>query len=297
MRDPQPKHPDTCVHPRTGEWLPPTFDACLAELESLMTQADAEKSLLLFRGHADRHWRLDSTFVREAKRRLFRIAPTDGFSQHLQASGDLNATLTGLFLLKFGGLLGLSDELLKTEREHEVDAWFELMKRYQQYPNEDMLQFPGTNLLDWSRSRDVALYFANEARTAQGAIFVCDATATGKTLQVLPVVDILAKLRERMYAGLANGIPLLFAPKKQIAYARAKNQEAVYFAQMELRIDLAEQWRLQEQAQPGTTILVKLVLPADSTAACASYLASRGITRQHIFPDLDAIGSATSREA
>lgn len=81
------------------------------------------------------------------------------------------------------------------------------MKRFQQFPNEDMRELKGTNLVDWSRSSDIALYFANERRQGVGALFVCDATATGKTLPVVPVVKILAKLREQVMNGLSNGRP------------------------------------------------------------------------------------------
>jgi len=158
------------------------------------------------------------------------MEPTDGFAPRLHNSVDLNAALTGLLLLKFGSLVGPSADLLQLEADQGIDPWFELMKRYQQYPAEDMPELPGTNLLDWSRSQDVALYFANEERTGAGAIFVCDATATGKTLQVIPVAEILSKLRNRVLDRLPQGAPLLFSPKRQIGYERAKNQQAAYFA-------------------------------------------------------------------
>jgi len=136
---------------------------------------------------------------------------------------------------------------------------------------------PGTNLIDWSRSCDVALYFANQDRQGAGAIFVCDATSTGKTLQTVPVAEILAKVRMQVMQGLPNGSPLLFSPKAQIAYQRAKNQQAVYFAQMDLRLDLMEHWRLQGKANSGETIAVKLVLPPGSEQDCDAYLGSRGV--------------------
>lgn len=285
MHQPRPKLPSTRIDPITREWLPSTWEACLEELEHLASLAKAQNSLLLYRGHADRAWRLDSTFVREIKRRLFQMDPTEGFSKRLIDSGDLNATLTSLLLLKFGSLVAPSQELLRVEAEHGADAWFELMKRYQQYPEEDHPQFMGTNLIDWSQSLDVSLYFANNRRTSEGVIFVCDATATGKTLQTVSVAEILAKLRAHQSSGQANGLPLLFCPKKQIAYGRGKNQQAVYFAQMEMRRDLAEQWRLQEASNPDSTILVKVVLPKGTTSACDAYLAGRGINAAHIYPD------------
>ncbi len=288
MKHPVPVHERTRIHSKTGEWLPDSFEACLGELEHLKQVAAKTNALLLFRGHSRREWRLDSTFVRSVKSRLLDMDPVDGFARHLWHSGDLNASLSNLLLLKFGTLVGPSDELLAVAVKDDVDPWFELMKRYQQYPNEDELPLKGTNLIDWSQSCDVAVYFANEHResSGSGAIFVCDATATGRTLQTMPVAEILAKVRAQVMQGLPNGAPLLFSPKRQIAYQRAKNQQAVYFAQMDLRLDLLELWRLQEQANPGETIAVKIVLPPGSEQECAAYLASKGINRAFVFPDV-----------
>jgi len=227
MKQPAPIHPSTSVSPKTGEWLPVSFDACLMELDHLQKIAADASALLLFRGHANRTWRLDSTFVRSVKARLLDMDPAEGFAPHLWNSGDLNATLSSLLLLKFGSLVGPSAELQSLAAQEEgVDPWFELMKRYQQYPSEDELPLKGTNLIDWSRSYDVALYFANQNRQGAGAIFICDATATGKTLQTVPVAEILAKIRKQVMQGRPNGNPLLFSPRRQIAYKRAKNQQA-----------------------------------------------------------------------
>jgi len=285
MKRPEPVCKATKIHRITGEWLPQSFADCLDELGALKRIAVGAGALLLYRGHANRKWRLDSTLVRTFKAKLLDMAPTDGFAEHLRQSADLNAMLSSLLLLKFGSLAGPSAELLSAEAEHGVDPWFELMKRFQQYPTEDMQVLKGTNLLDWSRSSDVALYFANERRESAGALFVCDATATGKTLQVVPVAEILAKVRERLMKELPNGSPLLFSPKRQIAYRRAKNQEAVYFAQMELRQDLLELWRLQERGMPGEVIVVKIVLPVGSQQQCAAYLESKGVDESFIYPD------------
>jgi hypothetical protein len=289
MKHPVPVHESTRTHPKTGEWLPHSFEACLVELEHLKRVAAESNALLLFRGHSRREWRLDSTFVRSVKSQLLDMNPVDGFAQHLWHSADLNASLSNLLLLKFGTLVGPSAELLTVAAKDDVDPWFELMKRFQQYPNEDELPLKGTNLVDWSQSCDVALYFANEHRETEGsgAIFICDATATGKTLQTIPVADILAKVRAQVMQGLPNGAPLLFSPKRQIAYQRAKNQQAVYFAQMDLRLDLLEVWRLQEQQNLGETIVVKVVLPPSSEQECAGYLASKGIKREFLYPDFE----------
>ena len=106
---------------------------------------------------------------------LFDMKPEEGYSPRLTQSGDLNAALCSVLLLKFGTVLEpsaeLIAELIAVEAEHGVDAWFELMKRYQQYPEEDTPVLRGTNFLDWTRSSDVALYFANENRDGPGALF------------------------------------------------------------------------------------------------------------------------------
>lgn len=274
----------TKIHHRTGECLPQTFLDFMTELDALKNMA-SDAGIQVFRGHADRSWRLDSTFVRTIKEKLFGMAPTDGFPEVLQQSGDLSNVLSSLLLLKFETLVRPCSELIATEEEHGVDAWFELMKRFQQFPNEDMPILNGTNLVDWSLSSDIALYFANDRRKVAGAMFVCDASATGKTQQVVPMENILEKVREQVKSGSANGRPLLFSPSKQIAYQRAKNQQAIYFAQMELRLDLLELWRMQEQEMDGEVIAIKLVLPKGSQEECASYLASKGINKSFVYPD------------
>lgn len=268
--------------------MPKSFDDVLAEVLHLNAIAAQSKHLLLYRGQSNRDWRLDSTFVRTVKAQLLRMNPADGFSDRLRKSADLNSMLSSLLLLKFGTLTEPSAELHAAADEHGVDPWFELMKRYQQYPDEDMRELRGTNLIDWSRSYDVALHFANESRRGPGALFICDATAMGKTLQIVPVVEILAKIRTQLKNGAANGLPLLFSPKKQIAYERAKNQQAVYFAQMDLRLDLLESWRVYETALKDETILIKIVLPAGSESDCECHLTKSGVARSFIYPDAKA---------
>ena len=285
MKSLKPVHAATRVQTRTREWLPGSAEALFAELESLKKRASTDGRLLLYRGHRCREWRLDSTFVRSVKMNMFGMQAHDGFSLRLQDSGDLNSALTSLLLFKFGTLLAPSDELSKAESDHGLDAWFELMKRYQQYPVDDIPAPAGTNFLDWSQSSDVGLYFANEQRSGEGAIFVCDATATGKTQQVLPVIDILNKIRERFMHGQPNGLPLLFCPPRQIANQRARNQQAMYFAQMELRLDMLEAWRLQEALLPDETIIQKLVLPAGSEDEIAKFLSEKSISDRFIYPD------------
>ncbi len=271
---------------RNREWIPESTDALLAEIEALKLRAENEQHLLLFRGHRCCEWRLDSTFVRTVKSLVFGMEMHHGFSAPLKESYELNAALTSLLLFKFGSLLKPSDELSALELVSGIDPWFELMKRYQQYHEEDTLNLRGTNFLDWSQSSDVALYFGNEGRDGEGALFVCDSTATGKTLQVLLVSEILERVREQFKNGMANGNPLLFSPPKQIAYQRAKNQQAVYFAQMEMRLDLLESWRLQEELNLNDeTIILKIVVPRGSEDGLRKYLDGKNINEKFIYPD------------
>ena len=104
MKAPNPVSSTTRVA-RTQEWLPVSLDALLAELEALKRRAADEGCLLLYRGHRRHEWRLDATFIRSVKSRLFGMEPHEGFSARLRDSGDLNSALTSLLLLKFGTLL------------------------------------------------------------------------------------------------------------------------------------------------------------------------------------------------
>ena len=227
---------------------------------------------------------LDSTFVRSFKMAFFGVQPAVKLSKRIVESSEFHSALLNLYLLKFGVLVRPSDELESATVQHDVDAWFELMKRIQQYPEEDGFFLKGTNLLDWTQSPDVALYFANYNRDGEGAIYICDTTATGKTLQVIPVGEILDRMSAHGKAGKPLGAPLLFSPAKQIKSQRARNQQAAYFAQMDLRYDLETIWRLREEELENETIIIKLVLPAGSEAATREYLAEKNISSAFIFP-------------
>ena len=236
----------TVVHPQTREWIPESFESFLVELQYLEKLCHDAKGLALFRGHCKRQWLLDSTFARSSKTTLFGIEPHEKLSRRIVESGEYHLALLNLYLLKFGVLTHPSDELEAKSLENQLDPWFEWMKRLQQYPGEDGFFLKGTNLLDWTQSADIALYFANENRIGEGAIYFCDATATGKTLQVVPVAQILSKMRGIRNSGVPLGAPLLFCPPRQIFNPRPKNQQVVYFAQMDLRYDLETIWRLRE---------------------------------------------------
>lgn len=275
----------TIVHPETREWIPESFESFLQELHHLEKSCYEAKALALFRGHSKRQWSLDSTFARSFKTTLFGVQPDEKLSRRIIESAECHLAILNLYLLKFGVLTHPTDELEAAARVHNLDPWFEWMKRLQQYPEEDGFFLKGTNLLDWTQSADVALYFANENRVGEGAVYFCDATATGKTLQVVPVAQILSKMREIGNAGVSLGAPLLFCPPRQIFNPRPKNQQVVYFAQMDLRYDLEAIWRLREAELEDETIVFKLILPAGSEATARKYLIERGLNRAFMFPD------------
>ena len=288
MKNIDPALPGTSVNPQTKEWIPNSFNGFLHELNHIATSCKRGHSLALFRGHRKREWLLDSTFVRSFKMTLFGVQPEDKLSKRIVESAELRLSLLNLFFLKFGVLMHPSDELKSVVEQHHEDGWYHLMRRIQQYPEErvdgDFL-IKGTFFLDWTESQDVALYFANEKRNGEGSVYVCDATSTGKTLQTISLGEILEKMKASGNDGNSLAVPLMFHPPRQIADVRPKNQQAIYFAQMDLRYDLETVWRLRERDLGGETVIIKLVLPAGTESATSEYLVEKGITKEFICPD------------
>ncbi len=139
--------------------------------------------------------------------------------------------------------------------------------------------------MDWSKSKDVGLFFANRNRKRDGALWICDTVATGKTLQKMKVGEILDLMDKKGNSGEPLGVPLIFYPEKQIHQERAKNQEVVYLAQIDLRYDLADMWKHQESWIDDEHIFIKLVLPHGTQDDCNKYLLDKGITESWIFPE------------
>ena len=109
-------------------------------------------------------------------------------------------------------------------------------------------------------------------------------TATGRTRQVITVEEIMNKMDKAFYQeNRAAGVPLLFYPEKQIYSQRANNQEAIYWAQMDLRYDLEYMWNLQEKADKGGYIFMKLILPYESKDECAEYLINQKVMHSYLF--------------
>ena len=77
----------------------------------------------------------------------------------------------------------------------------------------------------------------------------------------------------------------MFHPSSQLLYQRAKNQQAVYFAQMELRVDLETIWQEQEKILDNETIVIKLDLHVGTESEAKEYLSGKRITSEFLFPN------------
>jgi hypothetical protein len=242
---------------------------------------------VIYRGQSNRNWLLDSTFVRFCKEYIFGIPQSAKLKEDFRLSSEHQQIVGNLLFFKFGTIIP-SPELFEVERLHGIDPWFELLKILQQYSEkDDILPLKGTFIMDWTTKPEVAIYFSNYDRSGDGAVWVCDATVTGKTLQRIPVAQILDKMKDKVLNNESIGLPLIFYPKKQIACERASNQGAVYFAQMDLRVDLSEIWNHYERERNADeNVFIKLVLPASaSSQECTKWLEERGITKSFLFPD------------
>lgn len=262
-------------------WRPDSFESFIQEFEHIASSISNPDRLILYRGQRDCVWPIDSTIARSLKKHWLQIPADEKLNHRARESIDLHRLLVSAVLWKFLGVIGPSEELLGHEtRIPELDSMFELMKRLQQYPEKepDWIALPGTPLVDWSESKEIGLFFANwnRAHERPGAVYVFDATESGKVLQTLKVSEILAKLAKTINER-SPGLPLLFSPPKQILTTRAKRQKACYFAHMDMRYDLAQIWRLQERAL-GRRILLKLVLPAKTNDLISRHLEEKGLT-------------------
>jgi hypothetical protein len=267
------------------EWIPKTIEGFLAELEFVAMHCNELGHPVLYRGHRDRKWLLDSTFARSCKKNVFGIEPWQKLRfNEFRMSTNYQQILLNLFFFKFDCVAKPSNELFELEEKHGIDPWFEFMKRLQQYPEEDPTHLKGTSIIDWTQNSDVVIYFANESRDGEGALWVCDATATGKTLQTIAVAEILKKMEQSVREDASLGVPLIFHPKKQLTQKRAANQQPVYVAQMDLRVDLSEVWD-DLQTNGEEKIIIKLVLPSGTEQDCTRYLNEKGIAKDFLFPD------------
>ena len=284
MKALSPKLSSTKVGNSPWEWIPKTFEDFLTELEFIATHCKERDHPVLYRGHRDRRWLLDSTFARSCKKNVFGIEPWQKIRfDEFRVSTNYQQILLNLFFFKFDFVARPSNELFELEEKHGIDPWFEFMKRLQQYPEEDATHLKGTPIIDWTQNSDVAIYFANEPRDGEGALWICDATVTEKTLQVIKFAEILRKMEQLGREDASLGVPLIFHPKKQLVQKRAVNQQSVYVAQMDLRVDLSEVWdNLQTNGEEK--IMIKLVLPSGTEQECTQLSNEKGVTKYFLFP-------------
>ena len=280
----------TRVSMKGEEWVPTSFADFLAEVDHVRSHCTSLDHYVLFRGHASTAWRLDSTFARFIKEHILGIDITELIKEDYRHSLEYYRLFSSLFLCKFRVLMGPSKELIRVSDENKgLDPWFELMKRIQQYPKEDLTNLNGTFLLDWSQNWRIAVYFANHERNNQddGAIYLADLTQAGSILrQDLMVGEIITRLQEAFLEDRTSGCPLIFCPRKQIACQRARNQDAIYVAQMDLRVDLAEYWNIVDKERAdGNRILLRIFLPKGTKQETGEWLDEQGIIEDFVYPD------------
>jgi hypothetical protein len=291
MRIIQPKLKSTKHSDDFREWVPSSFDAFLSELDHIISSCEGEDPAPLFRGQTDYEWFLDSTFVRNCIQHIFTISDHHKLKNEIRHTVSFHRTITSLLLLKFGTVWKPSQESYKREKHDGIDPWFELLKNLQQYPETDYF-INGTFLVDWSRSKDIALYFATysgkgETRvvsSSHGALWICDAAATGNTLQTKKLGEILSLMSSEEFLNGNNTFPLLFHPPKQTFQPRSINQLPVYIAQMDFRYDLAEVWAGYEEKNEKR-IYIKLILRADIKKGAAKYLESQNVIENSVYPE------------
>jgi len=277
--------------PDFREWVPSSFEGFLAELEHITKSCEGKDPLPLFRGQTNYEWQVDSTLVRNSIRQIFDVSDYHKLSKKIRQSVSFHRAMTSIVLLKFGTVWNPSQEAIDREREDDIDPWFELLKNLQQYPERDYF-INGTFLLDWTRSRDIALYFTvyhgkgKERAISQshGALWVFDAGSTGKTLQTLKVKDILSLMGGAEFLNGNKTLPLLFHPAKQSLQPRSANQTPVYVAQMDYRYDVAEVWAGFEN-QHRKKVFIKLILNEDLKNEAARYLENISITESYVYPE------------
>lgn len=286
-----PKNKSTVCSPDLRQWIPTTFDNFLTELDHVAQSCEsADPATLLYRGQTNYEWPLDSTFVRESIQHLFRVTQYEALSKQIRQSESFHRAISSLFLLKFGTLCNPSTGAAEAEKSHGIDPWFELLKNLQQYPEKDSF-INGTFLIDWSRKKEIALYFAtHEGKSIErrigdnhGALWVFDAAATGETLQVNKLGEILKLMTCQAYLKCKKTFPLIYHPQFQSHQPRATNQMPVYIAQMDFRYDIADIWASYE-IQKKKKVFITLLLTENLKRESARYLESNGITEEVIYP-------------
>lgn len=273
--------------PDMREWVPSTFSNFLREIEGLSGHCDGDDPLVLFRGHTNSDWFLDCTLVRSIL--LEGTAQEIGYPRHL----CFHTRVVDALLAKFGGVWRPSRDAFQKERSDDIDPWYELMKRLQQYVEEDTSPPRGTFLVDWTVDRDVALYFATyegkesarRLRQTAGAVWVCDPVPTGNVWQTRKLGELFALMQGDGFRLRAERtLPLILHPPKQTRMLRASNQMPVYFTQMDFRCDQADSW-CSVESQSESAVFRKIILTDSVLRESVAHLEKRGVTEEHVYPE------------
>ena len=290
MRIIQPKLKSTDHSDDLREWVPSSFDSFLTELDHIINSCEGKDPVPLFRGQTNYEWLLDSIFVRNCIKHIFAISDYNELKNEIRHTVSFHRTITSLLLLKFGTVWKPSQESFEREKSDDIDPWFELLKNLQQYPEKDYF-INGTFLVDWSRSKDIALYFATytgkgvtrNASSGHGAVWIYDAAATGNILQTKKLGEILSLMSSEEFLNGNKTFPLLFHPPKQTFQPRSTNQVPVYIAQMDFRYDLADVWTSYENKNKKR-VFIKLILREDLKSGAVKHLESQGVTEDSVYP-------------
>ncbi|MBC8430285.1 MAG: hypothetical protein H8D96_00025 [Desulfobacterales bacterium] len=291
MEQIRPKVKSTECSPDGRQWVPSSFENLLTELDYVVNSCESDDPATFYRGQTNYEWPLDSTFVRESIKHLFGIEKYHDLNKQIRQSQEFHRAISSLLLLKFGTLWKPSQEALDGEKTHNIDPWFELLKNLQQYPEKDNF-IKGTFLVDWTGKKDIGLYFATfrgkgterQISKERGALWICDAVATGKVWQIKKLGEILDLMKGPEHLNAEKTFPLIFHPPKQTFQARAANQMPVYISQMDFRYDLADIWASYENAM-NKRVFITLIITEDIKKVVADYLDSKGITEKKVYPE------------
>ena len=288
MKNIAPRIKSTKHSPDLREWEPDNFSNVLREIEHLVKHAEGHDPLVLFRGHVDYRWYLECTLVRTILSRL------PAARRRYPRPIEFHTGVVDLLLQKFGKFWRPSQEAFIKEHSDGIDAWYELMKRFQQYAEEDT-DPKGTFLIDWTYDMDVALYFATydgrgaarRPRKTEGAIWICDPVPTGKVWMQdkVRLGEILHHMDTDSFRLKAEKtLPLLIHPPRQTRMRRAHNQKPVYFSQMDFRTDMADAWCSKER-ETQSAVFRKIILNNSILPECMAYLEQACIDESYVYPE------------
>lgn len=276
----------TETSPDMREWMPSSFNNVLREVEHISRSCEGDDPIPLYRGQTDCQWLLDCTLVRTIKKQDF--GPEPPYPRPI----CFHTKLTDVLIRKFGAFWQPSQEAFEKEIMNDIDAWYELMKRFQQYAEEDS-EPKGTFLLDWTIELDIALYFATyvgrgatcQIAQSASALWIWDPVPTGNIHQTKKLGELLSMMKSDDFRVAANyPDPLIIHPAKQTCMLRALNQKPIYVSQMDFRYDLAEVWTWME-AQSKSTVFIKVILSESIIPYIAAHLESNGITENRVYPE------------